>query len=165
MPSIPSHWGSEAGIGAEPHQGGGDGRAGQTGELAQRVTGARPRVDHPTAGVEDRPARGGDQFHRFAHLGGIAVGAGLIAVGEPHGLGRRVGAFGELHVLGDVDQHRPGPARGGDVEGLVQDAGEVAHVLDQDVVLGGRAGDPDRVAFLEGVGADQVGGHLAGDHH
>jgi hypothetical protein len=42
---------------------------------------------------------------------------------------------------------------------------QVAHVLDEEVVLDHGTGDADRVAFLEGVLADRVGRHLAGNHH
>ena len=49
------------------------------------------------------------------------------------------------------------------MEGLVQDARQVLDALHQVVVLGAGAGDADGVGFLEGVGADQVGRHLAGD--
>ena len=77
--------------------------------------------------------------------------------------GRRVGAGRELDVLRDVDHHRPGPAVRGDVEGLVEDARQVVDVADQPVVLGARPRDADRVALLEGVVADEVGRHLAGD--
>jgi hypothetical protein len=76
-------------------------------------------------------------------------------------LGAGVGSGGELHILGDVDHHRTGPARAGDVERLVQHAGQVIDVADQPVVLGAGPGDADRVALLEGVIADQMGRHLA----
>ena len=49
------------------------------------------------------------------------------------------------------------------MERLVDDAGEIVRVLDQIVVLGARAGDAGGVALLEGVVADQVRRHLAGD--
>ena len=78
-------------------------------------------------------------------------------------LRRRVGAGGELDVLGDVDDHRARAPVGGDVEGLVNDAGEIVDVLDQIVVLGAGAGDAHGVAFLKGIRADEGGGHLAGD--
>ena len=77
------------------------------------------------------------------------------------GGGRRVHAFGELHVLGNIDNDRAGPAGGGDVEGLVQDARQVIDVADQPIVFGAGTGDADRVAFLEGVGADEKSRDLA----
>ena len=69
------------------------------------------------------------------------------------------------HVLGQVHQHRTGPPGPGDMEGLVDGLGQVVDVLHQIVVLGAGPGDADDVHFLEGVVADQGGGHLAGDHH
>ena len=74
-----------------------------------------------------------------------------------------IGAGGELHVLRDVHHHRAGAAVLGDIEGLVQGAREVVHVPHQVIVLGAGAGDSHRVAFLEGVVADEVGRHLPGD--
>ncbi len=76
-----------------------------------------------------------------------------------------VEALGELHVLGDVDHHRPRPAVRRDVKRLVQHAREIIDVLDQIIVLGARPGDADGVAFLEGVVADQVRRDLPGDAH
>ena len=76
-----------------------------------------------------------------------------------------IGAVLELDVLGDVHDHRAGTAGGGDLERLVQHAAQLVDVLHQPIVLGAGPGDADRVAFLEGVGADQVGGHLAGQDH
>ena len=79
-------------------------------------------------------------------------------------LGRPViGAERELHVLGDVDQHRPRPPALRDVERLVQHARQVRDVLDQIIVLGAAARDADRVAFLERVRADQRRRHLPRD--
>src|SRR3546814_16097070 len=67
-------------------------------------------------------------------------------------------------VLGDVEQHRPWPAGGGDVEGLAHRPRDVLGGGDELVVLGDRSGDADRVDLLEGVGADGTGGHLPGDN-
>jgi hypothetical protein len=136
--------------------------AGQRRQFAQQGAGARPGIDHPATGVEHRPLRVGQQFHRALDRRRVAVG--LRPVGAVHDVGRpRVRPGLELDVLGDVDHHRARPARGGDVEGVVQHPGEVVDVLDQEVVLAAGAGDAHRVAFLEGIRADQVGRHLAGD--
>jgi hypothetical protein len=43
--------------------------------------------------------------------------------------------------------------------------GQIAHVLDQEVVLDDGARDAHGVAFLEGIQADGRRGHLAGDDH
>ena len=45
----------------------------------------------------------------------------------------------------------------------MQDARQVVDVLHQIIVLGAGPRDADRVAFLEGVVADEMGRHLAGD--
>ena len=68
--------------------------------------------------------------------------------------------LGLLHVLGDIDDHRTGPAGARDVEGLLDDAREVADVLDEIIVLGAGARDADEIDFLEGVVADHRGRHL-----
>ena len=71
----------------------------------------------------------------------------------------------ELNILGDVDDHRAGATAGGDVEGLVQDGGQVSRALHQIVMLGAGAGNADRIALLEGVRPDQVGWDLPGNDH
>ena len=51
----------------------------------------------------------------------------------------------------------------GDVKRFVQDARQVLDRADKVIVLGAMAGDADRVAFLERVRADEMGGHLPRD--
>ena len=89
----------------------------------------------------------------------------MIVVARPRLRRPDVEPGGELDVLGDVDHDRARPTSGGDAERLVQHVRQVGDVLHQVVVLGAGAGDADRVALLEGVGADQMGRDLAGDHH
>ena len=50
------------------------------------------------------------------------------------------------------------------MEGLVQHVRKVRGILDQPVVLGAGAGDPDGVGLLEGVRSDHEGRHLPGEH-
>jgi hypothetical protein len=50
------------------------------------------------------------------------------------------------------------------VVGLFDRRGQVVHVPHQKVVLRDAAGDAGRVGLLKAVVADQVGGHLAGEH-
>ena len=151
--------------GAQPHQRVGAGKSGGADEAGERRGGGRPGVDHATAGIDHRA------FRRFQHRHGAAdqgaVRLGLRAVGAVRGFRRRgVRGAADQDVLGQVDHHRPGPAAARHVERLMHHAGEVARALDQVIVLGGRAGDAGGVGFLEGVVADQMGGHLAGqaDH-
>ena len=69
------------------------------------------------------------------------------------------------HILGHVHQHRSRPAASGDVEGFLQHPGQVLNLFHQVVVLGDGGGDAGDVRFLEGIPADEMGGHLAADHH
>ena len=124
----------------------------------------RPGVDDAAAGVEHRLPGLAHQLDGLGDGLGIALDARLVGL-VPDVLGAGVGAGGELHVLGNVDHDGAGAAGAGDVERLVQDAREIVDVLHQPVVLGAGARDADRVALLEGVVADQVRGHLAGDAH
>ena len=94
----------------------------------------------------------------------VALDAGLVAP-DVHA----VGVDGIDHLLldvdGDVDEDGPLPAGGGDVEGLLDDAGDVVGVLHQVAVLGeGGAGAGD-IHLLEDVPAQQVALDLAGDGH
>ncbi len=149
-------------IGAKPHQRRGDRDVGERHEFAQQLRRRRPGIDHAAAGIEHRALGRGDQLDRGAD--GVLVGLHLGPVGLVLDvLGADILAGGELHVLRNVDHDRAGTAVGGDIEGLVQDAGEIVHVLHQIIVLGAGPRDADRVAFLEGVVADEMGRHLAGE--
>jgi hypothetical protein len=57
----------------------------------------------------------------------------------------------------------PGRPPDGQGEGLPQHPLQVAHILDQIVVLGDGPGHADGVHLLKGVRADGEAGHLAGD--
>ena len=150
------------GIGAEPHQRRGDGKAGHADELAQFLAGAGPGIDDAAAAIEDRALGARHQLDRLRDRALIAAGPRVIAlvlrIGEAGVLAAR-----ELDVLRDIDHDRSGTAGTRDVERLVQHARERVHVLDEIIVLGARPRDADRVAFLEGVVADEMGRHLAGD--
>ena len=73
--------------------------------------------------------------------------------------------LGLLHVLGQVDDDRARAAAAGDIECFLDDARDVADVLDQVVVLGAGARDADEIRFLECVVADQRGRDLPRHHH
>ena len=68
-------------------------------------------------------------------------------------------------VLGDVHVDRAGAAGARDVEGLGEDSRQLVGVAHQVVVLGHRQRDAGDVDLLEGVLADERGGHVAGDGH
>src|SRR5207253_10778386 len=68
-----------------------------------------------------------------------------------------------LDVLADVDQHRAGASGGGDVERLVDDAGQLVDLRHQVAVLGHGAGRADDIRLLEGIASDLRAVDLAGD--
>ena len=69
----------------------------------------------------------------------------------------------QLEVLWDVDEHGTRAARTGNVEGLVDRLRNVLGLLDEERVLHDRHHDARDVSLLEGVRADQVRRHLAGN--
>ena len=162
MPSMPSHCRSAAGKGAEPHQRRGDGKAGELDQFAQQIARGAAGIDHAAAGIEQRPLGGRHHVDGLLDLVEVALDLRPIAaVLEFLRLG--IGALGELDVLRDIDHDRARPPAGGDMERLVQRARQVGDVLHQIIVFGAGPGDADRVAFLEGVVADEMGRHLPGD--
>ena len=152
------------GVGAEPHQRRSDGKPGELHQLAQEMARLRSGIDDAAAGVKQRPLGTPHQLDRGLDAVEVALDLRLVAlVLEVPRPGIR--AFGELEVLGNVDHHRTRPAALGDMERLVQHARKLADVLDEVIVLGAGPRDADRVAFLEGIVADQMGRHLPGDAH
>lgn len=162
MPSMPIHFDPEPDS-AQPHQRRCDRESRRLGQFAQKLAGAGAGIDHPAAGIEDRPLGG---FHQLDQPGdGRQVAflhrlvAGRLDLFRPD-----IFAGGELHVLRDVDQHRPRTTRGGDVEGLVDRRRQLVRLFHQPVMLGAGAGDADGIGLLEAVGADQEGRNLPGQH-
>ena len=148
----------------QPHQGGRHRKAGQFGQFAQKLGRFRSRIDNPAPGIKDRPF--GAQHKIDSRLDGIQIAIHLrpvALVAQLFNVRRVVVAQRKLDILGDIDHHRTGPARRRDQESLVQDTRQILDPFDEIIVLGAAAGDPDSVAFLEPVGADQIGGHLRGD--
>ena len=68
-------------------------------------------------------------------------------------------------ILRDVDNHGAGTAGGSDVERLLQRLGQLAQVLDQEIMLDAGTGNADRIDFLERILANHVARYLAGEHH
>ena len=119
-------------------------------------------IDDAAAGIEDRLLRRRHHLDRVPNALEVALELRLIGL-VLDVLLERVGAAGELHVLRNVNDHRAGPAVRSNIEGLVQDARQIVDAAHEIIVLGAAAGDAGRIAFLEGVGADQMSRHLAGD--
>ncbi len=101
---------------AARHQRGDDRDPGQLGEHAQLLAAARERITPPPTYSTGRRASS-DQPGRLADLLGVRPGhravAGQVELGRPGERGLRL-----QRGLGDVDQHRAGPAGRGDVERL-----------------------------------------------
>ena len=156
------------GEGAPGHQRGDDVDVAQLGQLAQRL--GRPGLEDAAAGVDDRALGAQDQLGRLADLAGVALGGGLVAGQAVAHLvvGRASttpspswGSSGRRCPWGC----RPAPGPGRPVVAM-WNASRTARGMscgrgDELVVLGDRPGDADRVALLEGVGAD--GGRPAPD--
>ncbi len=130
------------------------------GHRAQLVRRARHR--HTIARDDQRLLGRGQQPDRLADLLAVALVVWLVPRQVQLDVPVRDGT-GHLCVLRDVDQHRAGPPRRSDVDGLLEDIGQVVGVLDQVVVLGDWHGDAGDIGLLEGVLAEHQAGHLAGD--
>src|SRR5262249_37041064 len=66
-------------------------------------------------------------------------------------------------VLGNVDKYGARASASSEVEGFVNDLGDVLRAVDHEIMLGRRAGDAECVGLLEGVAANQISGDLAGE--
>ncbi|VVB69548.1 Uncharacterised protein [uncultured archaeon] len=130
----------------------------QVEELAVRVG-----IPHPATSIDHRPLGIHKCLGRLLDLHLVRLEGRMIA--------RQVHLRpGELHLLhghvpGQVDEHRPGAARVGDVESLPEDLGYLPGAAQEVVVLGYGQSDSSYVRLLEGVLADQPGVHLSGDGH
>ena len=90
--------------------------------------------------------------------GGNGPVAGQFELGWPDEV-----EFGVLDVFGDIDEDWAGAAGGCQVESFGDDLRDLGGVGDNEVVFRDRHGDAADVGFLEGVGAENGAGHLAGD--
>ena len=124
----------------------------------------RHRVaDQDAVAREDHRALGGvDQGHRAAVFGKLRRRRRT-----PVRLRRRgvpvEGARGLLRILGDVDQHGPGPAALREVERLAHGRRDIVGAPDEVVVLRHRQRHAGDVGFLERVRADEAAADLARD--
>ena len=79
----------------------------------------RPGGDDAAARVDERPLRFPDHLRRAPDLTGVAFGVNLVARQDEWSKPARSAPWRLEHVLGDVDQHRPGRPVDGDVERFV----------------------------------------------
>jgi hypothetical protein len=157
------------GQGALAHQRVGDGQAEVLDQLRQLLR----RVGQQDAAADiEQGLLGAGQGQQDA-VGGLVVDRGLL---QHLGVGLEAIEQGDLDLhREDVhrhrDQHRAGPAAGGQLEGLLQDLGEQVGALHPPGALDERAVDLE----LRGVGVEVdllvrmlaviVAGNVAGDHH
>ena len=133
-----------------------DGGVDLLGDRAQLI--GRAGEDDALPGQDDGLLGGVDEFGGAFDIGlggarddRIAAQMHALRVAIP------VGRLDE-HVLGDVDEHRPLAARGGDVEGLLDGLRHLAGAHHEVVVLRDRQRDAGDVGLLEAVAAEQVTG-------
>ncbi len=77
-----------------------------------------------------------------------------------HGIG-----FSRQYVAGQIDQHRPGPARARNMECLANHAGQILDMGHHIIMFGDRAGNAGHIGFLKSIIADIGGCHLTGQGH
>src|SRR5579862_4297617 len=147
---------------ADAHQRGGDGYLGALGEFQQ--FNRRVARDDAAAAIDHRLFRRADEADEFVQFEIARFPVGAVAA-QMHFL-REDGLRPRfLDVFRDVDEHRAGPPRLRDVEGLLHDARYLVDVHDEVVVLHDGQGHAEDVGLLEGAFADHGLRHLAGDRH
>ena len=119
--------------GPDAEQRGADRRRGALRKLAQLCF--RVAEQDSVAGEHDGALRPGQCDRGGFGVLEVGVAVGLVA-GNFQPPGQHIRGVGLLDVLADVDQHRSGPSGGRDVEGLVDDARQLADVGDEVAVLG-----------------------------
>ena len=172
----PDHTGGEgvpAGEAAPAHDGDGHRGVQLFRKLLKFLVGPPP--DHPAAADEHGLFRLGDHIHQGVDIPDVGLGGLQIMAG---GQGAQTAALpvlrpgdelvvdlhtGEGDVFQKVDHHRPGPPGGRHGEGLAHYVGDGLGVPHQIGGLGDGHGDAGDVHLLEGVLAQGLLGHVAGD--
>ena len=146
------------------HQGGGD----------RELIAVRQRLETVVRCSRDRPATDVQQGAvgllnqiQCRQHSRVQRGLGLLKAAGDDGAGlhRRVLELLLPHILGNINQHRPGPPAGRNEKSLGHDRAEVGRIPHHPGVLHDRKRDAEDVRFLERIGADRRTGHLTGDHH
>ena len=128
---------------------------------AQQLCGSAG-ADDTAADVEHRLLGLRDQLRGFANLLIVRLGDGTVA-GQAGSFRPHERSFGLLSILGHVHQNGAGPAGRGDVERRHDCLRDVFNAGHQERVLGDGHCHAHDVRFLERVGAEHLGGLLAGD--
>ena len=127
-------------------------------------------VDHPAAGVDERPVRLGQHGEEARGGRGVDARPGELLHAPAVARDRQHALAAEhplpvLHVLGHVHDHRSGTPGAGDLEGGAHGALEARRVGDEEDVLRDRAHERRHRGLLEGVGADGRRRDLAGNDY
>ncbi len=153
---------------ADSHQGGHDRNLKCLREFAQSVGGTP--IDDAAAGINHRPLRGA-QCGKETGAGRLRQLARLEAI-HPlpitwNGQTARTveNALPVLHVLRDIEDHGAGSAGACDLERRAHGGLQLGRIGDQKYMLRHGAHDARHRRFLECIGADGRGGHLAANHH
>ena len=117
--------------------------------------------DHAAAEVNEGAFRRIDDFCRFfdAH---ILCGKGAVFLRRRL---RLIVTFGNLHILGNVDQHRSGSAGFGKPESFADGIRQISNISDKIIVLGDGQSHARDVDFLKAVHPDLCGRYIAADCH
>lgn len=117
---------------------------------------------NPATAVHHRAFGAGDGGQRFGQLRVFRGWRRQHRCRHVIGQMRRIG---DLHVLGQVDQDRPGASLARDAKRFAHDLRKFLHPPHQKAVLDDRHGHAEHVQFLERIGAQQGRGDLAGQAH
>ena len=150
------------GKGSEAHQGGRDGASHQFGQFPQGFACLWSAVDDPATGIKNRCLCVHDHFGGRIDRLEVAFCLGLIAGIGSGCIGAKL-CRSNLDILRNIDDHRTRAALGGDMKGFLNDLRQIGRFFHQIIMFGTMARDTDRVGFLKGIGADQIGCNLAGD--
>ena len=102
------------------------------------------------------------QPHRIAD--GLGIGFRARAIGTMALRGRfPIRRLVDQDIFRQINHHRAGATGFRDVKSFVHHARQVFGFLDQIIMLGRGAGDAGGIGFLEGIIADQMRRHLAGE--
>ena len=143
--------------GGQAHERAADGRVQPFGRLQDQI--GQAGRDHAAAHVHIRPLALLQQLHRLVHR---RLRRLLLPERLRHGPVLKL-ARGDLHVLGDVDEHRARPAGARDAERFADHVGKPGHVVDKIVVLGDVQRDAGDVHLLERVAPDLLERHVPRD--
>ena len=149
-------------IGTQPHQGRCDRKTCQPHEFTQQRRCLMAGIDHPAARIKNRLFCLRHQRNRRTDFLDIALHARTIRLVLVI-LRALVVSECELHILRNIDNHRPRTAIRRDIERLVQNPRQIFHRPHKIIMLRAVARYAHRIAFLKRIRPDQMRRHLPGN--